>query len=91
MAILARRRFLVQPFGHRNASQRLYGHVVGGPGDTVLDPFNGIGSTGYVALGRRRRYIGIELKPSYFRTAVSNLRKAETARDTPRLDLKEAA
>lgn len=45
-------------------------------GDTVLDPFNGIGSTGYVALKMGRKYKGIELKRSYFDQAVRNLKAA---------------
>ena len=47
------------------------------PGDTVLDPFNGVGSTGARSLELGRRYIGFELKPSYYRTAVGNLTRAE--------------
>ncbi len=43
------------------------------PGDVVLDPFNGIGSTGYCAIKAKRRYIGIELKESYYHQAVKNL------------------
>jgi DNA modification methylase len=43
------------------------------PGDIVLSPFTGIGSEGYVAVEMRRRFIGTELKESYFRQAVSNL------------------
>lgn len=35
------------------------------PGDVVLDPFNGSGTTGEVALTLRRRYVGIELNPEY--------------------------
>jgi DNA modification methylase len=46
------------------------------PGDTVLDPFNGIGSTGYVSLQKGRRYTGIELKEAYYRQAAKNLRAA---------------
>lgn len=42
------------------------------PGDIVLDPFTGIGSTEYVALKSGRRAIGCELKPSYYKQAVSN-------------------
>ena len=42
------------------------------PGDIVLDPFTGIGSTEYVALKQGRRAIGCELKPSYYKQAVSN-------------------
>ncbi len=55
------------------------------PGETVLDPFTGIGSTGHVALNNRRRFIGVELKPEYFRAAVINLKQAEEAGETPRL------
>jgi DNA modification methylase len=33
----------------------------------VLDPFNGTGSTGIVALQNGRNYIGIELKPEYIK------------------------
>ena len=47
------------------------------PGDTVLDPFNGIGSSGHVALANGRKYIGIELKGSYFDVASKNLKIAE--------------
>lgn len=42
-------------------------------GETVLSPFAGIGSEVYVAVKHGRRGVGIELKPSYWRTAVSNL------------------
>lgn len=47
-------------------------------GDTVLDPFNGIGSTGYEAILTGRKYIGVELNPVYFQVAVKNLQKAES-------------
>lgn len=47
------------------------------PGDTVLSPFAGIGSEGYVAVQKGRRFVGIELKPSYFNVAAKNLRRAE--------------
>jgi superfamily II DNA or RNA helicase len=43
------------------------------PNDLVLSPFAGIGSEGYVALEMERRFIGIELKESYFREAIRNL------------------
>lgn len=39
------------------------------PGETVLDPFAGIGSVPVVALRSGRRALGVELKPSYFRVA----------------------
>lgn len=47
------------------------------PGDVVLSPFAGIGSEGYVAVTRGRRFIGVELKPSYYEVAVKNLHAAE--------------
>lgn len=43
------------------------------PGDIVLSPFAGIGSEGYKALEMARRFVGIELKPSYYKQAVLNL------------------
>lgn len=50
------------------------------PDDVVLSPFMGIGSEGYVALRHNRRFVGCELKPSYFRVACKNLRDAERRR-----------
>ena len=47
------------------------------PGDVVMDPFNGIGSTGYQALKMMRRYIGFELKAEYAKQAGANLESAE--------------
>jgi DNA modification methylase len=47
------------------------------PGDLVMDPFNGIGSSGYQALKMGRRYLGIELKPEYARQAAKFLEQAE--------------
>lgn len=49
------------------------------PCDVVLSPFGGIGSEGYQALLMGRRYIGIELKDSYYSVAVRNLEKAAAA------------
>lgn len=43
------------------------------PGDIVLSPFMGIGSEGYCSIKKGRRFIGIELKASYFNCAVKNL------------------
>lgn len=45
--------------------------------DVVLSPFMGIGSEGYESLKRNRKFIGIELKESYFKAAVKNLQIAE--------------
>ena len=44
------------------------------PGEVVLTPFLGIGSEVHTAVRLGRRGVGIELKPSYWRTAVNNLR-----------------
>lgn len=46
-------------------------------GDTVLSPFAGIGSEGFESIKAGRKFIGIELKPSYFDQACKNLRRAE--------------
>lgn len=46
------------------------------PGDIVLSPFAGIGSEGYVALQMGRRFVGVELKASYYRQAARNLAMA---------------
>jgi len=51
------------------------------PGDVVLSPFAGIGSEGYVALEERRRFVGAELKESYFNQAARNLEAAVKLRD----------
>lgn len=47
------------------------------PNDLVLSPFCGIGSEGVIALELGRKFVGVELKQSYFGQAVSNLRKAK--------------
>jgi DNA modification methylase len=46
------------------------------PGDVVLSPFCGIGSEGYVSLKFGRKFIGIELKESYWKMAQQNLELA---------------
>lgn len=43
------------------------------PGDIVLSPFMGIGSEGYVSLQMGRKFVGTELKKSYFGQACRNL------------------
>lgn len=53
---------------------RLYSN----PGETVLDPFMGIGSTAAVAIEQGRQAVGFELKESYHRQAVRNAEKART-------------
>lgn len=51
------------------------------PGDLVLDPFNGIGSTGFQALKMGRKYLGVELKPEYAAQAAKFLTEAEATQD----------
>ena len=46
------------------------------PGDTVLSPFAGIGSEGFCAVEMGRRFVGVELKESYYKQAVANLAAA---------------
>jgi hypothetical protein len=46
------------------------------PGDVVLSPFAGIGSEGFVSVQMGRKFIGVELKDSYFRQASQNLSAA---------------
>jgi hypothetical protein len=46
------------------------------PGELVLDPFMGIGSTAYVALEQGRNVVGFELKESYHAMALRNIEKA---------------
>ena len=49
-------------------------------GDVVFSPFAGIGSEGYVALQKGRRFVGCELKDSYAREAEKHLRLAARQR-----------
>lgn len=56
-------------------------------GEIVLSPFAGIGSEGYVAVQHGRRFVGCELKPSYWASAVDNVKSAEAAAQAPRLDV----
>lgn len=44
------------------------------PNDLVLSPFAGIGSEGYVSIELNRRFLGVELKPSYYQQACKNLK-----------------
>ena len=46
-------------------------------GDMVLDPFMGSGSSGVAAVRMGRKFIGIELEPAHFETALGRLRAAQ--------------
>lgn len=54
------------------------------PGDRVLSPFAGIGSEGWTAVRMGRKFVGAELKASYFDVAAENLTQAE-------LDIKQVS
>ena len=60
---------------------RLWSNV----GETVFTPFAGIGSEVYSAVKLNRRGLGIELKPSYFKSAVKNLEELEYEMEAPTL------
>lgn len=47
------------------------------PDELVFSPFAGIGSEGYIAVKRGRRFYGCELKPEYIAAAKRNLELAE--------------
>lgn len=51
------------------------------PDDLILSPFAGIGSEGYEAVKAGRRFLGVELKSSYFKQACANLARAEATRN----------
>jgi hypothetical protein len=55
------------------------------PNDVVLSPFMGIGSEGFVALTEGRRFVGTELKASYYAQATRNLARAVREKDAPTL------
>lgn len=55
------------------------------PGETVLSAFAGIGSEVYIARKLGRHGLGIELKPSYWRTAVAQLRSLDRELAIPSL------
>jgi site-specific DNA-methyltransferase (adenine-specific) len=55
---------------------RLFGafvHDFTDPGDVVLDPFMGVGTTGVACIEHGRRFIGIEQDPRYFALACDRL------------------
>lgn len=52
------------------------------PGETVLDPFMGSGTTGVACVNLGRKFVGCEIEPTYFDIA---LRRIEAALKQPRL------
>jgi DNA modification methylase len=51
------------------------------PGERVLTPFMGVGSEVYGAVKAGRFGVGVELKPTYYRQAVQNVKAALTERE----------
>lgn len=49
------------------------------PGDLIFDPFMGVGSTGMAALELERRFMGIEIDPTYFEAASKRLGSGQTS------------
>jgi DNA modification methylase len=56
------------------------------PNDVVLSPFAGIGSEGHVAIEMGRRFVGVELKESYYKQAVENLHLAAKSKQMTLFD-----
>lgn len=64
------------------------------PDELIMDPFNGVGSTGIKGMELGRRYTGFEIKESYYKTTVKNLKKSEAGKmqyQTTIFDILEAA
>jgi len=57
------------------------------PGDTVFSPFSGIGSEGYQSILMGRNYVGVELKQSYYDTAIKNMVRAENVSGTRQMEM----
>lgn len=49
------------------------------PGDKVLDPFAGSGTTGAACVALHREFVGIELDPAYFQIAEKRINNAQPA------------
>ena len=60
------------------------------PGEIVLSPFAGIGSEGYAAVDMGRRFIGVELKRSFYDQACINLASVEPNSKNKQLSLFES-
>lgn len=63
---------------------KLLKHLIGiasSPGDLILDPFMGVGSTGVAALELGRRFTGMELAPDYFASAQQRLEEAQRSKE----------
>lgn len=59
------------------------------PGEVVFTPFMGIGSEAYMAVKMGRKVVGIELKESYFRQAVANVKSVAEETQGTLFDVEE--
>ena len=57
------------------------------PGEVVLTPFMGVGSEVYSPVSMGRKAIGVELKESYYKQALLNLKEAKSRFATSQLSL----
>ena len=57
------------------------------PGDTVMDPFMGSGTTGVAAVMAGRKFIGIERDPRWFETAAARIEQALSDSSKQTIDL----
>lgn len=60
------------------------------PGDVVLSPFGGIASEGWETVRMGRKFVGVELKESYYNQAVKNLTEIEKQTKSEQLDFGDA-
>jgi DNA modification methylase len=60
------------------------------PGDLVFSPFTGIGSEGYVSIEMGRKFVGSELKRSYWELAKRNLSEAREHQESGLFAMEEA-
>lgn len=54
--------------------------IASGPGDAVLDPFMGSGTTGVVAKSLHRSFLGYEIDPAYFKIASKRIKETKSAK-----------
>lgn len=62
-------------------------HIWSNKGDLVLSPFSGVASEGHQAIIMGRKYLGIELKESYFDLSLKNLKNAESLKTQIKLHI----
>lgn len=72
---------LKEPHHPTQKPVKVLGHIIkiaSNKGDTVFDPFMGVGSTGVAALNLGRKFIGVEIDETYFRAAEKQLKTADS-------------